>query len=65
MSAEIGALAALKLIYSPLKPELSLVQKIRGRARKRERSSKHNGMTGDPAKVSSPSQRVKWKDALK
>lgn len=63
--AEIGALAALKLICSPLKPDLSLVQKIHSRIRKSERSNKHDGMTGDPAKVPSLSQRVKWKDTLK
>lgn len=58
MITEIGALAALKLICSPLKPELSLVQK-------RERSNKHHGITGDLAEVPPLSQKVKWKNKLK
>lgn len=54
---ETEALAALKLICSPLKPELSLVQK-------RERSNKHDGMAGDPAEEPPLSQKVKWKNKL-
>lgn len=56
--AEIGALAALKLICSPLKPKLSLEQK-------RESSNKHDGMTGDPEEVPPQSQKAKWKNKLK
>lgn len=58
MITEIGALAALKLICSPLKLELSLVQK-------RERSNKHDGITGDLAEAPPLSQKVKWKNKMK